>query len=229
MSDNAAPSVFISIGRPLSKAQEDFKLALISAIKARGLVPRTVGARPEDSDVPHDRPIEQIRRVLTQCDGAVVVGYEKHMADKLRTNSPAANPGEMSMVRFPTSWNQAEAAMAFYAGMPLLLITEEGVYGECILEDGVVGAVARLGINAGSVWDDVFQRRITSWAADVAARARTRRATRFQNTDAEQLTLRDIFVIFSSLKWRSLLAMWSTIITVLGIAYGLGFAHLFVK
>jgi hypothetical protein len=224
------PSVFLSIGRPLSSAQEAFKLALVSTVKARGFVPRTVGSRPEDSDVPHDRPIEQITKIIRECDGAVIVAYEKHLADVLHTNSLASHPGRMSDVRLPTSWNQAEAAMAYHSGLPLLLISEEGLFGECLLEDGVIGSVARVEINESAVWNDVFQRRMTSWAADVTSRLGAKRANKFRDTDADQLTIRDLLGIFSSMNWKSGLILGGVVAGILSGVYTLGFfSHLFFK
>jgi hypothetical protein len=224
------PSVFLSIGRPLSKAQEDFKLALISAVKARGFVPRTVGSGPEDSDVPHVRPIDQIHKLIGECDGAIVVAYEKHLADRLHTNSPAPHPGEMTDVRLTTSWNQAEAAMAYHAGLPMLLVSEEGVYGECLLEDGVIGSVARIEVAASAVWNDVFQRRMTSWAKDVIDFKGAAKSARYRNTDADDLTIGDVFGILGSLNWKSALILSGVLAGLLSAAYGIGFsAHIWLK
>lgn len=223
------PVVFLSIGRPLTKAQTDFKLALISAIKVRGFTPRTVGSGPEDSDVPHVRPIEQISRIVGESDGAIVVAYEKHLADTLHTNSLAPNPGRLVDVRLSTSWNQAEAAMAYHVGLPMLLISEDRIYGDCLLEDGVIGSVARVSINESEVWGDVFQRRMSSWAADVQAHANSKRARRLTSTDAEKMTIADVFHILGSLSWKSAIALIGLLFGLLGTAYSLGYSHLFFK
>jgi len=218
------PTIFLSIGRPLSKEQGAFKLALIAAVKARGFVPRTVGSGPEDTDVPHVRPIDQIQRLIRESNGAIVVAYEKHWADKLRTNSLAAKPGELTQVRLPTSWNQAEAAMSYHSGLPLLLISEDGIFGECLLEDGVIGSVARVEIEERAVWADVFQRRMDSWAKDVTEHLSAAKASRLRAADAEQLTIGDIFHILGSLNWKSVLFLCGGVIGLLTAAYGLGAA-----
>lgn len=224
----AQPVIFLSIGRPLTKAQTDFKIALISAIKARGFVPRTVGSGSEDTDVPHVRPIEQISRIVGESDGAIVVAYEKHLADTLHTNSLAPNPGYLKDVRLPTSWNQAEAAMAYHVGLPMLLISENRIYGDCLLEDGVIGSVARVNIEESAVWADVFQRRMGSWAADVIEYTKKKRSRRLNDTNAEQMTIADVFHILGSLNWKSALVLIGVLSGLLGAAYSLGYSHLLV-
>lgn len=218
------PTIFLSIGRPLSQEQIEFKLALIAAVKARGFLPRTVGQRDEDTDVPHARPIEQIQRLIRECNGAIVVAYEKHWTDKLRTNSLAPTPGELSHVRLSTSWNQAEAAMSYHAGLPLLLVSEDGVFGECLLEDGVIGSVARVEIRESAVWSSVFQRRMDSWAKDVTEHMSAGKVARLRGADAEQLTIVEVFQILGSLNWKSVLTLCSGSIGLLVAAYSLGVA-----
>lgn len=220
---SAPPQIFISIGRPLCAAQREFKLALMQSVKNRGFAPRTVGSDAEDTDVPHDRPIEQIRRTLSVCDGAIVVAYEKHLANKLTTNSVAAHPGELSHVRFSTSWNQAEAAMAYHAELPLLLICEDGVLGECILEDGTVGSIARVPISKDVFLDEALQKRMTSWANDVVDRKSQRGKSRMNGLDVENLTLRDLFGLLGSLSWRDAIILTGVVIGILSAACSAGY------
>jgi hypothetical protein len=226
---NKNTNVFLSIGRPLSPEQAGFKVALIAAIKARGLIPRCVGARPEDSDVPHARPIDQIRQIIRECDGAVVVAYEKHSADKLRLNSLVVPGRELLDAKLPTSWNQAEAAMAYLVDLPLLLISEDGLFGECLLEDGVVGSVARVTINESAVWNEVFQRRMASWAEDVAARKEKGRALSIEGWDAEKITIQQILRILGELSWKSAFILGGGLVALLSLAYSLGASHMFSK
>ncbi len=217
------PAIFMSIGRPLNKEQLGFKRALISAVKVRGLKPELVGREPEDTRMPHDRPIEQVRRILRGCHGAIIVAYEKHSADRLKTNSLSEHPGELSDVRFTTSWNQAEAGMAYTAGLPLLLISEQGVFGECFLEDGVVGSIERIAIRSESVLDEVFQRQMASWVEAVNEHwSSSKRADRFHDLKSDELTLRQIADIFSNLSWKASLMLIGTLVAIVSGAFGLG-------
>ena len=227
MKDGKA-NIFISIGRPLSDEQVRFKLALLAAVNARGFTARCVGRRPEDSDVPHDRPIEQIRRVIRECDGAVVAAYEKHSADKLRLNSPAPPAQEMLDAKLPTSWNQAEAAMAYLGDLPLLLISEDGLFGECLLEDGTVGSVAKIPIHESSIWDPVFQKRMDSWAKDVVTHA-AQKPSPSESLDLEKITLSQILKLLGSLSWKSALVLGGGLFALLSLAYSLGRAGIALK
>jgi len=226
---NKNTNVFLSIGRPLSPEQASFKVALISAIKARGLIPRCVGSRPEDSDVPHARPIDQIRQIIRECDGAVIVAYEKHSADKLRLNSLVVPARELLDAKLSTSWNQAEAAMAYLVDLPLLLISEEGVFGECLLENGVVGSVANVAIHESVIWNEVFQRRMTSWVEDVAARKKKGRIFSIESWDAEEITIEQILRILGGLSWKSAVVLGGGLVALLSLAYSLGASHVFSK
>jgi hypothetical protein len=217
------PVIFLSIGRPLCDAQRDFKVALMQAIRGRGFEPRTVGSGPEDTDVPHDRPIEQVRRLLKSCDGAVIVGYEKHTANKLVTNSLAPHPGKLDHVRFTTSWNQAEAAMAYHADLPLLLVCEDGVLGECILEEGTVGSIARIPISKEAVLDTTFQKRMSSWANDVLERKLNRQKHRFTNASGDNITIRDLIDLFVNLSWKTAMLLIGFLLALTSAAYSAGF------
>jgi hypothetical protein len=216
------PMIFISIGRPLCDAQLEFKLALIQAIKGRGFEPRTVGSNLEDTDIPSVRGIEQIKRTLSRCDGAVVVAYERHLANALVTDSVGRHPGERLHVRFPTSWNQAEAAMAYHAGLPMLLICEEGILEECVLEDGVVGSIARIQISKNAVLDEVFQKRMSSWVDEVIERKR-KGLGRFSVVDADELKLRDLVDLFGNLSWKAAIILIGVILAAMSTVYSVGY------
>ena len=221
---SSSPNIFVCIGRPLSDTQLQFKLALLQAIRAHGFEPRTVGSNSEDTDVPSGRPIEQIRSLVGTCDGAVVVAYERHFASKLVTNSPAPSPGELSDVRFSTAWNQAEAAMAYFADLPIFLICQNNIHGECILEEGTVGAIEQIAVGREAVFADVFQRRMSNWAERVREHKAGASKRKF-NASPDEMSIRDVISFFGSMSWRAAIIVGGLLFTLLSLAYSLGYQH----
>jgi len=130
------PQVFVSIGSPRSEAQRRFKLDLLDALRAHGVSPRTVGRSPEDTDATYARPFDQICQIVGESHGAVVVAYQKHLAQRFESDYLSAeNHRSLAEVKLSTAWNQAEAAIAYRTRVPLLMICEEGVYREGIFDN----------------------------------------------------------------------------------------------
>jgi len=217
-----SPNVFLSIGRPQNDLQREFKAALIEIIKSRGFVPRTVGREKEDSDIPSVRPVDQIKRILSKCDGAIVVAYERHMTTSLMTNSLATRPTEIAPARLPTLWNHAEAAMAYYMGLPILLLREKGVWTDSLLDDGVLGTVGEIEINSRSLVAHDFQGQFSSWAENVHESRKDRPRHKYVAGDPESFTLHDIMAIVGNMTWKTALFLSGALITVLSFAFSAG-------
>jgi hypothetical protein len=217
-----SPLVFLSIGRPQNDLQRQFKRSLMNIVSAQGFSPRTVGRETEDTDKPSVRSVDQIKKILSKCDGAVVVAYERNKAESMVLDSPGAEPRDLIPARLPTAWNHAEAAMAYFADLPILLLREKGVWTDSFLVDGVLGSVGEIEIKDEALITNAFQGQLASWAQDVRERHRSGVRRSLLSRDVETLTLRDLGMILSGMSWKSLLIIIPTFLALFGFVFGLG-------
>lgn len=117
--------VFVSRPSTRNEAQEDFLKQLDDRMVRRDLRPVSLG----QTDYPNRTPIQGVRQLMEQCEGAMIVGLEQiHLREgvqKPRTEQET----ELNDLSLPTPWNQIEAGMAFMLELPMLIIREEGVEG----------------------------------------------------------------------------------------------------
>jgi hypothetical protein len=118
-------SVFVSKPNALNGEQALFWERLQQILLERGLAPRTLG----ETDYPNTAPIDAVRRVLLDCDGAIILGMTQlRVADGV-LKAGSASESDAAGTLWPTAWNQIEAGMAFILERPLLIIRELGVAG----------------------------------------------------------------------------------------------------
>jgi hypothetical protein len=124
--------IFLSVGRPATKEQECFIVAVEQLLVEHGLKPRTVGR----TDFAAEKPVEKIMEVMKGCSGTIVIAFDRLAFDHgiELPNGEDATP--LVDVHLPTVWNQIEAAMAYTLGLPLLAIAESNLRNEGFLEDG---------------------------------------------------------------------------------------------
>jgi hypothetical protein len=213
-------NIFISAGTPRSEEQRLFKRAVVSAVRNLGFVPRTCGDEPDDTDHPFGRPVELIARVLTECDGAVVIAYEKHFAPEMIDNRVSVKPVTTSSVKLTSAWNHAEAAIAYTQSLPLLLISERGVRQDGMLENDVIGHVDETDLSPAYVSSGVFQGRLNNWAQ--AVRQRSDKPRRFGLDDFDSITLGQIWSLLRRVEWKAMTTLVTGAFVVMGAAFSLG-------
>ncbi|KPA15866.1 conserved hypothetical protein, membrane [Candidatus Magnetomorum sp. HK-1] len=127
--------VFLSVGATYTKAQETYVKTFerfLSESKCKRLV---VGR-----DCPSARqPILQVRDLMQKADAVVILAFTRYdvksATEKPNADRPNHKSIEIKNVRYPTVWNQIEAAIAFGMKIPLLIIVEEGLKQEAMLKD----------------------------------------------------------------------------------------------
>jgi hypothetical protein len=214
------PQVFVSIGSPRSETQRRFKLDLLEALRAHGVSPRTVGRNPEDTDATYARPFDQICQIVAESHGAVVVAYQKHLAQRFELDCLSAeNHRTLAEVKLSTAWNQAEAAIAYRTGVPLLMICEEGVYKEGIFDNEGIASPVTLRLENNALNDPIFQRTLMSWVNDVRKHAED--AQKAPPAHVE-LTLRGIVQSMGGLSLHDAALLYSVFVALLAAAYAAG-------
>jgi hypothetical protein len=109
-----------------------------------------------------------LRRNLEVADGALILGLGQLRIDEGCWRPDTVAPTDPPKW-WPTPWNHVEAGMAIMAGLPLLVIRENGVAGgvfdSCEWTDGIYGA---------DLDSPATEPTVIAWASDVFARHRER-------------------------------------------------------
>ena len=151
--------VFISVGTALTAAQNDVADIIFQTIKAAGLDPRQM----EKNEWSYDQPLRAIRRVLRECDGAVVIAFSRTSFETGMELTRSGGEDLLSSIRLPTVWNQIEAAMAHMHEIPLLVIAERGLREEGLLEGRYDWKVFWTDLGASEFKTDAFQGFLETW------------------------------------------------------------------
>ncbi|SHE66477.1 hypothetical protein [Pedobacter caeni] len=158
------PYIFLSVGGVANDAQELFVKAIEDRIASEGLIPKTVGR----NTFSEESPLKTINKLMADCSGTIIIALE-------RTYFPEGvekRGGDMEKilrdVKFPTPWNQIEAAMAYSKGQPLMIIMEEDLKKEGLLDTGQEWFILLVKPDASSLNTPAFNGVLASWKGKVA-------------------------------------------------------------
>lgn len=123
---NMGQNIFVSKPNGLNETQKRFWKQIEDEIERRNLDVRSIGY----SDYSFRTPLEQVREVMQDCEGAIILGFKQKYIQHGRDRDQ--NPVEDEYL--PTPWNNLEAGMAYMSDLPLLVIVESGVSKEGIFD-----------------------------------------------------------------------------------------------
>jgi hypothetical protein len=101
----------------------------------------------------------------------VVIALERTYFPSGVEKRGGASQSSLSEVRYPTPWNQIEAAMACTRGHPILIIVEKGLKGEGLLEKGNESYIQCVELGTSALTTLEFNGVLSSWKRKVAERA----------------------------------------------------------
>src|SRR5262245_28547497 len=202
--------VFVSAPSPdnLSPAQEESAKIIHKLVARYKLEWRALGR----SDYPNDLPLKEVLKMVEHCSGGIILGFEQ-----FRTNKGVFKPGspkstEIKNVRYPTIWNQLEAAMAFGLKKPLFVILEEGLHQEAMLKDRLEYRALVTPLNVNFFKTDEFKGVFVDWTRIALAHT----AKSAKSVDPVGLTVRQIL---ENLKPGELWKVLAVVLTLLsGVA-----------
>lgn len=127
--------IYMSVGKTHLPSQRRFVEAVKGQLRELGMEPCTLG----DTQYSYLSPLEAIRREMSRCHGAVILGLERThcLIGYDRQGSP--HEIEFTHRRLPTVWCHLEAGMAYQAGLPLLILRENTLHIEGILDPAISG------------------------------------------------------------------------------------------
>lgn len=127
-SHQVSNQVFISVQRQRDPRQQAFLTGILAQLQRQRLAWITID-RDEDLETDETRdPLPGMRDALSACQGVLVIAFERWRFDATVEYPAAPYAIAHGAWRLPTVWNQIEAAMAFQAGLPLLVLVEAGLH-----------------------------------------------------------------------------------------------------
>lgn len=124
-SRQASKQVFISVQRQCDSRQESFLTGIHTLLQRQHLGWLMLNRDEERAQLD---PLPGIRDALLSCQGALVIAFERWQSGATIEYPRAPYAIGHGVRRLPTVWNQIEAAMAFQAGLPVLVLVETGLH-----------------------------------------------------------------------------------------------------
>jgi len=209
-------NVFVSVGETATEKQEAFVRAVEDRLRSEGIIPHTVGRNTFASD----SPLKTVMELMRKCRGTVVIALERTYFQTGLEKRGAATQTNLSEVRYPTTWNQIEAAMAYTRGHPLLIIVEKGLKSEGLLEKGYEWYVQSVEPTASALTTLEFNGVLSSWKQKVAERATSIPVA--LPKDAKPLDQLTVAELFGRMKASQLWSVLGALVALVAGAFALG-------
>jgi hypothetical protein len=134
------PRIFISMGTSYKPEHSEFRDELERLLRDRcGVDPRIIGK----NEYPSGSPLNKIREVMSSCDGAIIVAYERKFVDKGSERRGSGEERAISGETYTTPWNHVESAIAFSLHLPLYIFCQRGLTEEGLIESKIDWFVQR--------------------------------------------------------------------------------------
>jgi hypothetical protein len=149
--------VFVSVGSQYTEEQRAFVKAFDAFLVDNECRKLTV------DDGRCDQPVYAARELMEKADAVIVLAFTRFLVGTAveKPGSPHENP--VANVRYPTIWNQMEAAMGFGLHLPLLVIIEEGLFQEAMLKDRLEFRTIVTRLDPALFSTDTFRKKFRHW------------------------------------------------------------------
>lgn len=214
------PKVFLSVGSTGTKIQQEATDSIFAVLESSGLSPRQM----ERNEWSAEQPLRAIRRVIDECHGSVIVAFTRYEFDsgiERAKNNAVITLGE---TRFPTVWNQIEAALSYARNLPLLVICEHGLRDDGLLEGKYDWKVYWTDFQPEELRSEKFSGFIASWKRLVDEHVETNKKTASPSeTDMAKVSLGKLISLLTIPQlWALFAALASLFATVAVTAFKLG-------
>jgi hypothetical protein len=216
MSHTEKHRIFLSCGAPYTSEQGAFVSAIEDYLSNHDCETQTVGRRSFSVR----QPVQFARNLIADCDGVVVIAFERLLVDKGRDKPGSTNEKAVDGRLFPTVWNQMEAAMAYAHDLPILTLVAKGLYRQGMLSDRLEWFAQEVDLKPEFLATDQFHQVFTDWLGRVEERKKTPWRTKL---DPSKLRMADLFMVLTPKQLWGLVAATVAVLTVVaGVAYKLG-------
>lgn len=122
--------IFLSTGRPHRLDQEQFLHHLRTHVRLLEVDLLSLSAL----EYSPAQPFQQIRTLMSECRGALVIGLERSHAYTVFEREHSDDERLHQNQIIPTAWNQIEGSMASALELPVLVLRQSGLHHEGIFE-----------------------------------------------------------------------------------------------
>lgn len=153
--------IFLSRPNWLESRFESGMSTFCARLTDAGLNPRTLG----QSDYPISAPLDEVLAMLTECKGAIILGYPQI---SIVAGTVKAEPVKAA-IELATEWNHIEAALAYARQMPLMIVHHVGI-GRGVFERGVMSSFVYTADLANPLWAHASELNgaLATWKSRVA-------------------------------------------------------------
>ncbi|MBU1343086.1 MAG: hypothetical protein KKE44_02850 [Proteobacteria bacterium] len=207
--------IFLSVGATYNEQQERFVSAFETFLGQNGCERLTVGR----GNYYANQPVVAARDLMQSAEGVVVIAFTRQIIVEGIDKPDSEDEKKITHQRYPTVWNQIEAAMAFGLKLPLLMIIEEGVYQEAMLKDRLEYRALITQLDVKLFSSEEFRGIFSDWK-----RLAENRVNEIETTvDVKSLT---IGKLIRELKpdqfWKVGVALFGLLAGIAGVAYWFG-------
>ncbi|MCP5048468.1 MAG: hypothetical protein GY940_14960 [bacterium] len=156
---------------------------------------------------------------MKQCDGAVIFAFTRYHIPQAIEFPNSDKTEKLKNFRYPTVWNQLEAAMAYGLDLPLLILVERGLKREGMLSDRTEWFPQLIDIDSSLFSNDDFKGTFEDWKSFVEKR----KAKSVAMTDQTSPAGEPIGKLLSRLTAGQLWKVLAAFATVIGAAFALGY------
>lgn len=214
------PKIFLSVGSTGTKIQQEATDSIFAVLEASGLSPRQM----EKNEWSSEQPLKAIRRVIDECHGAVIIAFTRYEFDSGIERAKNDSSIPLGETRFPTVWNQIEAALSYARNLPLLVICEHGLRDDGLLEGKYDWKVFWTNFQPEELRSEKFSGFVESWKRLVEKHVEsTKKAARPGETDLAKVSLGKLISLLTVPQlWAIFAALASLFATVAATAFKLG-------
>lgn len=199
--------IFLSVGATYNEQQEAFVRAFETFLGQNGCERLTVGRGSYFSS----QPINSAKELMQKADAVVVIAFTRQLIQSALDKPNSEQQKELVNEKYPTIWNQMEAAMAFGLDLPLLMIIESGLKQEAMLKDRLEYRALLTDLSPEFFNTEEFKGIFLHWKIKIEGSQKSK------NIDIKSLT---VGMLLRSLTPSQLWKVSASIISVLGAVGG---------
>ena len=205
--------IFLSVGATYTDRQEEFVSAFETFLGQNGCERLTVGRGSYFSS----QPINAAKELMKEVDAVVVIAFTRQIIEKALDKPDSNDQKEIVNEKYPTIWNQMEAAMAFGLDLPLLMIIESGLKQEAMLKDRLEYRALITDLNPKFFISEEFKGIFSDW------KKKNEGCKKNRSIDVTSLTIGMLLKSLTpSQLWKISSSVISVLVVVGSVAYWVG-------
>lgn len=210
--------IFISVGTAYTEAQRSFVDALVVWLRTEGLDPVVLGK----TVYPDKQPLKFIQEKMSECDGTLVIAFERIFVNDGVEKRGGADKKELSRQIIPTVWNQIETAMAYGLEQPILVLSEEGSRREGLLDQCFDWLVLPIKVDEETVVKKEFVETLRGWFKQVGQHGKDRTTRERMLVEGIDPGAVSLLTLLRILRPRQLWVFITALIVMCGVAFAIG-------